>query len=487
VATKTFYVQPQISGGLKSIPLHTTTPEMWREAHSALGVADDDLLKLYEGVAWFRRGVDVRAETLANLPWQFSRGDGESELDEGELPPLPFALDMDTLLNMVEAWLTLYGAAYAFKGLNAARIPKELRPMHPATVTPQYDPTNGLTGFKRRLPGGSEVTLSPDELAYVWLPPRKSEVGPGIPPARAALAAATLLKSADEFGLMYFENGVIAPALVTVPAGTPDAEKKRLEGWAQRAMGGLKKAFNVIGIAADVKVSSLGSAVPLGSLALPELTDKKREDIATAFGVPQTILFSNAANFATAQQDDLHFYDKTIIPEARRIERALNRQVFGPLGWRLTFKPERLEMYQAIEAEKGYKLSNLYQNGIVTVEEVRQQLGMSDRPSVGELLDPVLVFQRNSGSQSAGQGGAIRSLPPGQSAEQKAVADELARWERKALKRIEEGKPEKAREFESAALPWAVKAWVTSALEEARTAEDVKLAFAGVNIWEGYP
>jgi HK97 family phage portal protein len=493
VATKTFYVQPQIGGGLKSIPLHATTSEMWRAAYSTLGMADDDMLKLYEGVAWFRRGVDVRAEALANLPWQFSRGDGESELDEGELPPLPFALDMDMLLNMVEAWLTLYGAAYAFKGLNAARIPKELRPMHPATITPEFDAALGLKGFKRALPGGSQMLLQPDELAYVWLPPRKSEVGPGIPPARAALSAATLLKSADEFGLMYFENGVIAPALVTVPAGTPDAEKKRLESWATRAMSGLKKAFNVIGIAADVKVSSLGSAVPLGSLALPELTDKKREDIATAFGVPQTILFSNAANFATAQQDDLHFYDKTIIPEARRVERALNRQVFEPLGWKLAFKPERLEVYQRLEAEKADKVLAQYEADLITDEEAREEMGREPTPASGKFKSQrrtesaIAIAQSRPAPVFPPQPNQPPQLPPGQSAEQKAVADELVKWERKALKRIEEGKPEKAREFESDTLPWAVKVWVVAALEEARTAEDVKLAFVGVNAWEGYP
>src|SRR5690606_2144596 len=165
-------------------------------------------------------------------------------------------------------------------------------------------------------------------------------------------------------------------ALVTLPPGLSETETRRLETWAQRTMSGLKKAFHVLGVSAEVKVNSLGQQVPLGDLALPALTDKKREDIATVFGVPHSILFSNAATYATARQDDLHFYDKTIIPEARRIERALNRQVFIPLGWRLSFRPELLEVYQALEAEKADKLALLYDRGIYSREEVRAELGV---------------------------------------------------------------------------------------------------------------
>jgi HK97 family phage portal protein len=313
---------------------------------------------------------------VASLPFVFVDVTSGEALDAGVLPPLPFALEFEALLNLLEGWLTLYGAAYLFKGLNAAGIPREIRPLHPATVTPRYSSAHGVDSFERRTADGP-VPLSPAEVVALWLPARHSEVGPGTAPAQSALSAALLLNSADSFGQLYFENGVIAPALVTVPPSTSETEMQRLESWAARTMGGLKRAFNVLGLAANVKVTSLGQQVSLGELALPALTDKKREDIATAFGVPHSLLFSNAATYATARQDDLHFYDKTVIPEARRIERALNRQLFVPLGWRLRFKPELLEVYQALEAEKADKLALLYDRGIYSREEVRAELGLA--------------------------------------------------------------------------------------------------------------
>lgn len=491
-ATKA-YILSGPPGAYKAIPLSSLTADTW-QAWGLTGEAGS-LPALYDAVPWLRAAVDARANAVANLPFTFSPATSD---DEGEESVVPAAIDaalsveFDTLLNMLEAWLTLYGAAYVWKGRNAVRV-RDLRPLHPGTITPKFDAKQGLVGFERAV-NGLRQTLTPDELAYLWLPPRKAEIGPGVAPAQAALAAAGLLKSADEFGRMYFENGVIAPTLVTVPPGTPPEEKRRLESWAERTMTGLKKAFNVLGVAAEVKVTSLGEQIPLGSLALPELTDKKREDIATALGVPQTLLFSNAANYATAQQDDLHFYDKTIVPEARRIEQALNKQVFGPLGWRLRLKPERMEVYQQREAEKADKLAVLFDRDVLTREEAREAMGYPPEPERGK-------FKSDTRAENAIMIAAARPVvPPIQPVAQAqaqapvqpqkavdAVADALAKWERKALARVAEGKPDKAAAFESDAIPVTLKAWLAGALDGVTDGAGVKAAFAAAGEWRDYP
>lgn len=480
-------------GAVKSIPLNSVPLEAWKSLTDAQG-GSSDLLKRYDDTPWFRRGVDVRCEAVADLPFVFIDTRTEQALDEGALPPplLKLDIEFEWLLNVIESWLTLYGQAYLFKALNAYQVVKDLRPMHPTTITPKFSPDQGLIGFERRL-SGQTVRLEPDDVVYLWLPSRRSEVGPGSAPAQAAAAAAGLLKSGDEFAGLYFENGVIAPTLVTVPAGTPDTEKQRLESWAQRTMGGLKKAFNVLGIAAEVKVTSLGQQIPLGDLALPAMTDKKREDISTAFGVPHSILFSNASTFATAEADNLHFYDKTVIPEAHRIARALNRQLFAPLGWRLKFRPESLEMYQNLQAARAEKLALLYDRDVLTREEVREDIGYEPTPKIGK-------FKSDTRTESALTIVGARQMPPPMRAELPApapppevkvqrdpVGDELGRWQRKAIKRIEEGSPDKAAEFESSLLSFGVQAWLTGALRRATTKADVERAFAGAMAWQTYP
>jgi hypothetical protein len=66
----------------------------------------------------------------------------------------------------------------------------------------------------------------------------------------------------------------------------------------------------------------------LESLANTELTAVRREDIATAMGIPQTLLFSTGAGGlgggGVVTQDEKHFYDKTIRAECELIAGVLN-------------------------------------------------------------------------------------------------------------------------------------------------------------------
>jgi hypothetical protein len=52
------------------------------------------------------------------------------------------------------------------------------------------------------------------------------------------------------------------------------------------------------------------------SLTNSELTTERRQSIATALGVPHSIVAADAANFATAQQDEINFLNNCIIPKA---------------------------------------------------------------------------------------------------------------------------------------------------------------------------
>ncbi len=480
------YIVTQHGGAIKSIPLQAYPAEAWRSILSAV-VSDDDLTKRYDDTPWFRRAIDVRASSLANLPWAFTHDNGD-ELPEGELPDLPFEFQADLFFNQVEAWLTMYGVAYAFKGLNAVRSVRDLRLLHPSTVTPQYDAAQGLTGYRRNL-GSQQMMLTPEDVCAFWLPSRKSEVGPGTAPAKAALLAALLLNTSDTFADTYFKNGVIAPTLIELPDGTGDPDRERIQDWLSRAATGVKKAFSALAVRQSVKVTQLGEQIPLGSLALPELTDKKREDISTAFGIPQSLLFSNAANYATAQQDDLHFYDKTIVPDARLIEQAFNRQVLAPLGWKLQFKPESLEYYQQLESTKADALSKLYSIGVLTRDEVRDEMGRlpaddslfkdTQRAQLAAQLMQVRMGQPTPSQQPA-------DAPADTSTDTTAKA-ELERWQRKAIKRLSEGKADKAAAFESDVLSDRLKAYVVGGLETAVSIDDVKAVFEVAHLWEAYP
>src|SRR5690606_33360115 len=116
---------------------------------------------------------------------------------------------------------------------------------------------------------------------------------------------------------------------------------------------------------------------------------------------------------------------------------------------------ERLEIYQALEAEKAAKLALLYDRDVLTREEVRDEMGRPAEPVVGKFKSDerretaVLVAQARPFGVPAGVAPAMPM--PDQTA--KAVrtelpdpaTQELGRWERKALKRFDEGRSEERR------------------------------------------
>lgn len=474
--------------GLKSIPLNSLPPEAWRVVVGDNGSIDNSILARYEDVPWLYRGIEARCNALAGMPFAVHKGDESGdELEEGTLP---FEVELSDLLNQLYRYYILFGAWYLFIGKNRAKFIKDVRPLHPKTITPKYDEMQGLTHFIRKL-GTREITLQVDDMAWLFKPPHKSETGIGISDAMVALKAAGIIHAMDNYERGYFENGAINPTLVSVAPGVQKSDKERLEAWYRRALTGVKNAFkiSVIENAGDLKTVSLGYAMK--DLAAPELNAQKREDIATALGVPQTVLFSNAANYATALQDDLHFYEKTIVPDALRFERALNNDLFKPLGYCFKFHKERMEIYQRLEAEKSASVVALYDKGIMTLAEVREHMNLPPLPEAEEITvtteppkqlpapEAEMEDEAETNEAEAKLNANVIHVSP--------LAADLLRWRDKAIKRYGEGKPGKAVDFESEAIPQSLAASIKGALEAIKSADDVRHIFADAMQWVAYP
>lgn len=508
-------------GGVKSLNLANWPHGAWQFIYGSEDTAGGelDVFTAYQVVPWLFRGVNAIADAVSNLPYRFVRGEDEIDLEEaGDL--LPFEVDWVELLNQWAGWLIMYGAAYAHMGSNRIGRMKFLQPLAPGTMSPQFDRERGLVGFKRAV-GGELIPMDVDEVLYRWVPNRKSELGPGTPPAKAALAAAGVIRNIDLFSAGYFQRGAVNSFLMTVPDDTSEADKERLETWGKRFLSGVKNAFGIRVVRTGVDIKQLGGQP--SDLAMPELTDKKREDIATALGVPHSLLFSSAANYATAEQDDKHFYDKTVIPLARGILRSWNNQLFKPLGLEMKERHDLLEMYQDDESDKAYRLLAAVNAGAMPPSEFRMQMNLEelapeDQEMAYEHLRRIAIAQAGQTPDDA-QAKLEAELeraknppqpfgaPPVQLAQEQAelqhaedgtqepnsetqaigkaatLEGDLSKWQAKALRRWAEGKPGKALDFVSAAIPAALASAIRGGLEVAQSEADIKAAF----IWGAYP
>jgi hypothetical protein len=285
---------------------------------------------------------------------------------------------------------------------------------------------------------------------------------PGVSPAISANVDAKLLYALSKFPEMYFEGGAMPVTVVGVDT-TDEGEIKRMETFFKKVASGLKNAFRTLGTRANsIDVQTI--TPPLKDLAMPEINAQARDNLLTAFGVPKTLLDSEAANYATAQEDRKSFYQETIMPRARRYEDILNLQLLRKEDLRLEFSFNELELFQEDENERAELLSKLTFSGL--------PLELAMRIAGYELTDEEQAMLEEKQQEESDD-------------ERDELTEELGRWARMAEKRVKDGRD--IREFETDIIPGSLHAAITGALESVETPEDVKLIFDNALEWRGYP
>jgi hypothetical protein len=291
------------------------------------------------------------------------------------------------------------------------------------------------------------------------------DVLPGVGAAIASKIDAKLLYAISKFPEMYFEGGAMPVTLLGIDSNDRN-EIERIQNWFKRSATAVKNAFRVLGVRAG-SINPVTLTPPLKDLSFPELNEIAKDNITMAFGIKQTLLDSEAANYATAQEDRLSFYEETIKPRARLFEDALNTQVLAREGLRLEFKFEELDIFQEDENARADLLNKLVNAGL-----------------------PVEVALELAGYELSDEQAAMLNTHQGQLDERRDSGvepqdEELRKWQKFAEKRVKEGKP--IREFETSLIEPSLHGAISGALEGVKTVDDVRHLFDSVIAWRGYP
>jgi len=372
---------------MKAIPLDGITNWAdWGLPWQSPTPSQRSVSELFPFVGYLYRAIDLRANSVASMPWSIYGSKSTKPLwtSEDALAPdnlQPFAVLPD-MLYRIEAALCMGSQAFIFKERNRVRL-TGLRWLDPFTVEPVWTP-QGLTSFTRYVNGGQN-TMSVQDVVYIWLTGLR-ETEPRPAPAQAASNAANVIYNSAQFAKAFFERGAIKAGLLTVNGVPPESERERLKNWWGRFLSGINNAYSTEVVSAAVQYVPVGEG--LAELTNQALTMEQREDIATALGVPHSLVMSNAANYATARQDSQAFYETTIVPQTLLIERHLNAQLFGPANLRIKFRPQALDVFQQDENERASAFATYVGAGIKP-SIVAQMLGLELPEGVKyEDLDP---------------------------------------------------------------------------------------------------
>lgn len=466
---KTFLID-----GAKAVPIDRLPEEAWT---FLFGGGEEDAKKLeelYNQVPWLFRGVGIRAQAVQRIPFSIMRGDTEIDSSDDYQNAVEWLPNPWELFYLTEGAIALHGRSYWFKGRNLVKT-KSVRWVFPPSVRPKTTTDDGLIGFTRTIKG-EPIEFALEDFVYTRQPNLWGELGHGRSPAHAAVNAAGVLMSVDEFTTAFFKRGAIKATLLTAPADTAPRERRRLTRWWKRAFTGIANAFSTDVISADVKAVVIGEG--LEELSDQELTKEKREDISTAMGVPQSILFSSGvSNRSVREADQLAFMTDTVMPDAQLIERAANAQLFHPEGYHLKFKPQEMEIFQKNEEERSTALVNLTASGIPTVAAL-EILGFDLSEDAMKLVIEEALNKEERREQFAER----RTNPrPARVAQPNgAMRSHLEKWRRKSLNSLKNGRGAFV-EFDSNEIPLALSGAIEGQLEESNSAEDVNAVFTNVS------
>ena len=214
-----------MSDGIKAVRIDDLPPSAWNWFTPHLNTDTDDIEDKYAAVPWLWRGVHLRANAVASMPFAIVDSAGmEYDTSDDYQNKLGFLPDPEGLFWLIEAAVTLLGKSYVFREQNRVKplglrymIPTSIEPVFAQQTDPAQDIVEGeLLGFIRRLPR-SEMFLELDDLLYFWPRDPFTEIGPPKDdkcPGIAALNAAGVLYNVDEFAEAFFKRGAIKAMLL---------------------------------------------------------------------------------------------------------------------------------------------------------------------------------------------------------------------------------------------------------------------------------
>ena len=441
-----------------SVKAITSVPG-WVDLLTSDGVPDS-VATLYKYVPLLFRAVQLRCDAISSVPVAIMKGK-ENEVD------WPYPTKLGNLIWQWEASNLLAGAAYGEIVTNKSGFRKDIKYRNPFDMDVKYD--RGVYQFKQNSSGAvwyNEPEAGQYQMLYIKEFDPTQDTNPGIGAGKASNIDAKLLYAISKFPEMYFEGGAMPVTLLGIDSNDRN-EIERIQNWFRRSATAIKNAFRVLGVRTG-SITPVTLTPPLKDLSFPEISAMAKDNIAMAFGIKQTLLDSEAANYATAQEDRLAFYEDTIKPRARLFEDALNEQLLARDGLRLEFRFNEMDIFQEDENDRAELLNKLTTAGLpigvslqlAGYKLTEEQLSMLEehREQLDDRIDETPVDERTT---------------------------ELRKWQKFAEKRVKEGK--ELREFETSIIEPSLQGAINGALEGAKTAEEVKHIFDSVIEWRNYP
>jgi HK97 family phage portal protein len=425
---------------------------------------EDSNAALWKRSAWSFRCVEIRSQSMAQIPWQIV-DDKEEEIEDTELETILLEVNPESnwgdLIAGTEADLNIYGAAYWLKIRQGTRV-AFLQRLVAKNVEVKVG-EKGITGFLYN--GTTEYLRENVVYFHTYNPESPYE---GLSPLEICRKAIEIESSADSHLASFFGNRAM-PAYIFSVETTDINELRRLSA-AWKKEYGAGENFKTAFVGGGGTPQEIGYAPD--QLALTDVREEARKSICAAYGVPPVLVGAwEAANYATADEQRQSLYTETIIPRAEYIAGVINAELAPDFGDNIfEWEIDQLAVMQEDENDKALRVVSLANSEIISREVAAEEMGydVTDVPEKQPVPDPLQRYQRELPDMSND-----RDM-------------EMNKWRKKAVGRLKQGKSP-AVEFESENILPEVSEYILDSLEACESLADINRVFDKAKAWRKYP
>lgn len=347
--------------GLKNIELPQYPDSAWTFKSNP---PDDVNMELWANVAAVYRVVQMTADAIAGMPFAFVMNKQDWDVSDDYQNKLGWLPNPQEMFRLWRQSLFMTNEAYGFMESG----PRKLRYIVQDTIEPVVSAAAGVVAFRRTLdnrtteypyqqgsPKNRIIPIWRQDFTTELLPSKNTELN-------ALIQSAGILFYTDFFVRDFYKRGGVIPSIIGVKGVTNQVQQEKVERAFDKLIRNIYKYVAQVWNAEAVTVTPLGQGVE--SLQKTTLYENALSNVAMAAGMPLSLLLSNSANYATAREEKLTWFNNSIVPYSTWFAEVMNRELFEPYGVKIDFRPELTDEGQEDEVMRADAFSKYVSAGV---------------------------------------------------------------------------------------------------------------------------
>jgi len=276
------------------------------------------------------------------------------------------------LISLIQMYLGLIGNAYVLVVKDASGIPIELYPLLSEYVTIRLDKDGNIEGYKYCY-NGKDTLYTKDEIIH-FINYQPGSIISGRGELEGCLDAVVKYNYYNQRDIALNQNNARPDYVISFKTPLNEQEQKDITN-------AFHKRFGTIKNAGKPMITSECSVLPISFSPLDmdykSAREFARSEIINAYGVPESLISLNSANYASASVSHYQFYTYTIIPKLRQMCEKINEKLLPMYDDNLyVWFDQNVEEDKTIQADV---LTKYVDSNIMSIDEARQILGMEPK------------------------------------------------------------------------------------------------------------